>query len=135
MISLNATWRIVESTLVSNLSLLVQNKKSSFCNYKNIDCLCVLIIVSYKLTRLFTQVANPIRLNLRSVRICLLCLSLLINLVVCERLQTFELIALEFQIRIGYYNTLSRNKMYQGSWYQVVWKLDLENLYVLSDEE
>jgi len=89
----------------------------------------------YKLTWLFAQIAYPVRLDLSLVVFLLLCLSLLINFVICKCLQTFILIALEFQIRICYNDTFSRNKVNQRTWNQVVRELNLENLYVVTNKK
>jgi hypothetical protein len=54
VIGLDTTWSVVKSSLVSNFSLLVQYENGRLRYNKNINCLRVLIEMSYKLTRLFT---------------------------------------------------------------------------------
>lgn len=138
VISFDAAWCEVQPLLVPDLSTLIQDKQSGLSNSHHIVLFACPIIVIGQLVDLFSDIAEPVRVE--SGRLLLHCFLLLshllsIDIVVCECLQTLELIALKFQIGIGDNDAVCVGCIDEGSRNKKVWQLDLEQEDIILKEK
>jgi hypothetical protein len=108
MVGLDTTRCVVQPTLISDFTLLIKNKKCRFCYNNDICWFWISVVVSYNIAWLFTEVTYPIRLYLWGGIFLLLCISLLVNLIVCEGLHTTILVTFNFEVWVSNYYTFSR---------------------------
>lgn len=133
MVSLDAAGRVLESALVSDVSVLTQHEVSLVTSHCKVILACVAIEVHSAVARLLAQVALPLWLNFKEVFLLLVPLG--INFVVSHCLQRLEVVTLELKIRVGHHDSISGRQVDHQRGNQEVGQLDLADLLLLANEE